>query len=92
MVPFLIGKGGATAVAVALSLLTFFQYLGETLESFFTIAIGVWGYDLAGWIALTPFAVIATVFSFLVRPTKAERKRIEAEAAANKLKRDTRAE
>jgi MFS family permease len=78
MVPFLIGKGGATTVAVALSLLTFFQYLGETLESVFTIAIGIWGYDTAGWIALTPFAIIATVFAFFVRPSKADRARIEA--------------
>ncbi|MDR1358754.1 MAG: MFS transporter [Coriobacteriales bacterium] len=82
MVPFLLGRGGSTVVAVALSFLTFFQYLGETLETFFTLAIGAWGYEMASWVALTPFAVIATVFAFFVRPSKAEKERVDAELAA----------
>jgi membrane protein implicated in regulation of membrane protease activity len=86
MVPFLVGRGGSTTVAVALSFLTFFQYLGETLETFFTVAVGAWGFDAASWIALTPFAVIATVFAFLIRPSKADRKRIEAELVNRKQK------
>lgn len=34
MVPFLVGRGGQTAVAVGLSILTVFQFGGECLETF----------------------------------------------------------
>ena len=41
MVPFLVGRGGATAVAVGLSILTFFQFLGELLETLVPIFLGI---------------------------------------------------
>ena len=89
MVPFLVGRGGQTAVAVGLSILTVFQFGGECLETFVSYAIGAFAsmdasaighvavppeaFQMTTWAVMLPIIVIGTAFALLTRPSKAER-------------------
>ena len=89
MVPVLVGRGGQTAVAVGLSILTVFQFGGECLETFVSYAIGAFAsmdagvighaavppeaFQMTTWTVMLPIIVIGTAFAFLTRPSKAER-------------------
>jgi hypothetical protein len=87
MVPFLVGRGGATTVAVGLSVLTLFQFGGEVLETLVPIALGIFNtpeaaalgeissqaYESTTWFVLLPVMVVGTCFSLLIRPSKKQR-------------------
>jgi MFS family permease len=95
MVPFLIGRGGATVVAVGLSVLTLFQFGGEVLETLVPVALGIFNtaeaaaagqiapqaFELTTWFVLLPVMVVGTVFSLLVRPSKKQRLVMKADDA-----------
>lgn len=78
MIPSYVFKGGATAVALGLSFLTFGQYLGQTITSYalepFNASMTAGACDpmLAVW-ALVPVGVIGVVFSLLMKPSKSEK-------------------
>jgi hypothetical protein len=82
MVPTLVFKGGATAVALGLSFLTCAQYLGQIPTSYvlhdFAFSMTARNADpaLAFW-ALVPVGVVGIILSVLMVPSKAQR------AAAN---------
>jgi predicted MFS family arabinose efflux permease len=87
MVPFLVGRGGATTVAVGLSVLTLFQFGGEALETLVPVALGVFNtpeaaaagtisaqaFESTTWFVLLPVMVVGSFCSLLVRPTKQQR-------------------
>lgn len=103
MVPFLVGRGGATAVAVGLSILTFFQFLGEVLETAVPVFLGVFNTAeaaMAGLVApsayqdvtlfvLLPVMLVGSFFALLVRPSKKDR---DAAKADNNARADEMAE
>ncbi|MGI6033298.1 MAG: MFS transporter [Coriobacteriales bacterium] len=103
MVPFLVGRGGATAVAVGLSILTFFQFLGEVLETLVPVFLGIFNtaeaaamgviagsaYQDTATFVLLPVMLVGSFFSLLVRPNKKDR---EAAKADNNARADEMAE
>jgi MFS family permease len=77
MVPTLVFKGGATAVALGLSFLTCAQYLGQIPMSYvlhdFAGSMTARHADpmLAFW-ALVPVGIVGIILSFLMKPSKKE--------------------
>ena len=98
MVPFLVGRGGQTAVAVGLSILTVFQFGGECLETFVSYAIGAFAsmdasaighvavppeaFQMTTWAVMLPIIANGTAFALLTRPSKAEREAAKSPAPA----------
>lgn len=75
MIPTYVFKGGATAVALGLSFLTFGQYVGQTITSYalepFNASMTAGAADpmLAFW-ALVPIGIVGVIFSLLMKPSK----------------------
>lgn len=75
MIPTYVFKGGATAVALGLSFLTFGQYLGQTITSYalepFNASMSAGACDpmLAFW-ALVPIGVVGIIASLFMKPSK----------------------
>jgi MFS family permease len=86
MIPSYVFKGGATAVALGLSLLTLGQYLGQSFTSYaldpFKATLGHPPVDplLAFW-ALVPVGVVGIVLSLLMKPSKKEAAAIKSSPA-----------
>jgi MFS family permease len=77
MIPTLVFKGGATAVALGLSFLTCAQYLGQIPMSYvlhdFAASMTARAADpmLAFW-ALVPVGIIGIILSFMMKPSKSK--------------------
>ena len=75
MIPTYVFKGGATAVALGLSFLTFGQYLGQTITSYAlepcnaSMSAGACDPMLAFW-ALVPIGVVGIIASLFMKPSK----------------------
>lgn len=75
MVPSYVFKGGATAVSLGLSCLTFCQYLGQSFTSYALAAFnnsmtaGACDPMLAFW-ALVPVGIVGCILSLLMKPSK----------------------
>jgi MFS family permease len=83
MVPTYLFKGGATAVALGLSFLTFGQYLGQSFTSYaldafkHTLSQPPVDPSLAFWV-LVPVGAIGIVLSLMMKPSKKEAEAMRA--------------
>lgn len=78
MVPTYVFKGGATAVALGLSFLTFGQYLGQTITSYalepFNASMSAGAADpMLAFVALVPIGIVGVIFSLFMKPSKSEK-------------------
>ena len=73
-VPMLTGKGGATAVSLGFTLITFLQQLGNTLSGIAFGAVAdistIEGMAQASWMTIVPAAAVAFVCSLFIRLPK----------------------
>jgi MFS family permease len=83
MVPTYLFKGGATAVALGLSFLTFGQYLGQSFTSYaldafkHTLSQPPVDASLAFWV-LVPVGAVGVVLSLMMKPSKKEAEAMKA--------------